>query len=244
MFKTHFFFIALLSMSVVVAGQSPYRLQAGRESALGGVGLGLSVTSKFLLSDPVPFTASQLAGLDRNELKGASYWAAGRWSPPTSRASDVLLYTSQALPVVLVLVDKNMRSDAFSLAVMYGEVTLLNYGLTEFTKKTVRRTRPFAWNPAVPIEEKMKPDARESFYSGHTSQTAAMCFFAASLYAEYRPDSRWKPVVWAAAATLPAVTGFLRMNAGKHFPTDLLTGYVTGAAIGYFVPRLHRNPKR
>ena len=39
---------------------------------------------------------------------------------------------------------------------------------------------------------------------------------------------------------LPAVTGYLRFKAGKHFPTDIIVGYGVGATIGYLVPELHK----
>jgi membrane-associated phospholipid phosphatase len=104
----------------------------------------------------------------------------------------------------------------------------------------VKRTRPFVYQHELSIEERMSTSARQSFWSGHTSQTATMCFLTAKLYADYHPDSKWKPVMWTAAATIPAATGIFRMTAGKHFPTDVLVGYVTGAAIGFFIPRLHK----
>ena len=44
----------------------------------------------------------------------------------------------------------------------------------------------------------------------------------------------------AGAALAPATVGFLRVKGGKHFPTDVLTGLVVGAATGYLVPRLHK----
>jgi membrane-associated phospholipid phosphatase len=32
------------------------------------------------------------------------------------------------------------------------------------------------------------------------------------------------------------------MRAGKHFPTDVLTGVLVGGAVGTLVPYLHRTP--
>ncbi|MEM9023429.1 MAG: phosphatase PAP2 family protein, partial [Bacteroidota bacterium] len=40
--------------------------------------------------------------------------------------------------------------------------------------------------------------------------------------------------------TVPATTGLMRVLAGKHFPTDVITGYAVGGAIGFLVPHLHR----
>ena len=47
-------------------------------------------------------------------------------------------------------------------------------------------------------------------------------------------------VIWGAAVTYPAVVGIIRVQEGRHFPSDVIVGYVVGAAIGYVVPVLHR----
>ena len=73
--------------------------------------------------------------------------------------------------------------------------------------------------------------------------TAANTFFAAKVFSDYYPDSKWKPVVWTAAATIPAITGYLRVKGGRHFTTDVITGYAVGAAVGYLVPHFHKKKK-
>jgi len=41
---------------------------------------------------------------------------------------------------------------------------------------------------------------------------------------------------------MPAVTGYLRYEAGRHFPTDILGGYALGALTGVLIPIMHRRP--
>ena len=94
------------------------------------------------------------------------------------------------------------------------------------------------------LESKQTFTAGASFFSGHTSCVASNSFFAARVFSDYYPESKWKPVVWGAAIALPAVTGYLRVKAGKHYPSDVIAGYAVGAAVGYFVPKLHRTPYR
>jgi hypothetical protein len=60
------------------------------------------------------------------------------------------------------------------------------------------------------------------------------------VYSDFNPDSPATPYLWAGAAVLPATVGYLRIEAGQHFLTDVLLGYVLGAATGYFVPELHK----
>ena len=233
------FWLALVFCSAIF-GQSPYNLKTGRELALGGAGIGLGLTSLYFTQKLEPLTVMQISDLDRNDLSGFERWVTSKRSVSSHKSSDVLLFTSQAFPVALTLLDKSMRKDAFAIATLYSETALLNLGLTSLIKNTVHRTRPYVYGTEASLEEKMLRKARQSFYSGHASETATMCFLTARIYADYHPESRWKPVVWTAAATLPAVTGLLRVTSGKHFPTDVLVGYVTGAAIGYFIPRIHR----
>jgi len=47
-------------------------------------------------------------------------------------------------------------------------------------------------------------------------------------------------LIWSAAVLIPAVTGFSRVNTHNHFPTDVIVGYIVGAAIGYLIPVIHK----
>ncbi len=128
---------------------------------------------------------------------------------------------------------------------MWAEVMLLNGAATYLTKTLVDRPRPYAYanNPVDAADIEGKEPLR-SFFSGHTSMAAASTFFLAKVYSDYHPHNRWRYAVWTAAGALPAVTGFLRIQAGKHFPTDVMVGYVVGAATGYLVPFVHQKLKQ
>ena len=67
-------------------------------------------------------------------------------------------------------------------------------------------------------------------------QLATFSFFTAKVFSDTNPNSKLRPWVWSSAALLPAVTGYLRVKGGKHFPTDVIVGYAVGAAIGILVP--------
>ena len=66
----------------------------------------------------------------------------------------------------------------------------------------------------------------------------------AKIYQDYNPGKKSVPWVWAAAAAVPAATGILRQQAGKHFWTDVVVGYAWGAAVGLLVPELHKLGKK
>ncbi len=128
---------------------------------------------------------------------------------------------------------------------MYAEVFTFNYGLTEIGKNLAKRPRPYVYNTELPLDQRTNSTSRKSFFSGHTSQTAAACYFFAKVITDYHPtlDRAYKIGLWTFAASVPAINGYLRVKAGKHFPTDVITGYVIGAASGVIIPQLHRTKK-
>ncbi|NRB48824.1 MAG: phosphatase PAP2 family protein [Saprospiraceae bacterium] len=69
-----------------------------------------------------------------------------------------------------------------------------------------------------------------------------MVFYPRDLSSTVYPDSPWKPYVWGVSMVLPALTGYLRVRGGQHYPTDVIAGYLLGGAIGYLIPTLHKRP--
>ncbi|MCO5248359.1 MAG: phosphatase PAP2 family protein [Chitinophagales bacterium] len=154
-------------------------------------------------------------------------------------ASDIGMVTFAAAPLLL-LADKNIRKQSKYIIPMWAEVFTFNFALVGMTKELVRRTRPYVFYDDVPMELKTKKDARASFFSGHTSMTAASLFFMAQVYSDFHPNSKMKPLVWTGAAVLPLTIGALRYGGGKHFWSDILVGYLIGASTGMLIPRLHK----
>lgn len=235
--------VFLLSIaSLPVFTQSIYQLSWPRELAIaGGSGIGIGV-SLMIKPQNQPFTPDELAALDISDVPAFDLYATRHYSASARRASDIILYTSFAIPVLL-MADPAIRHDAPEVGVIVGEVMLLNTALTQLTKELTHRARPFNYNPDVPLDPKLERDARLSFFSGHTSTTAAMCFATAKIWTDYHPDSRWKPAVWISATAIPLAVGYLRMNGGKHFLSDVLVGFAVGSATGWLVPHLHRSHK-
>ncbi|HRI62282.1 MAG TPA: phosphatase PAP2 family protein [Saprospiraceae bacterium] len=234
----------LIAVFVILFGlpgfaQQPYQLTWPRELAIaGGSGAGIGV-SLMLRPNTKAFTPDQVAALDIADVPWFDLYATRHYSAAARKASDIMLFTSLAIPALL-FVDDDIRHDAPEVGVIIGEVFLLNTALTQLTKELTHRPRPFNYNPDVPLDPKLERDARLSFFSGHTSTTAAMCFATAKIWTDYHPDSGWKPVVWISATAIPLAVGFLRMEGGKHFLSDVLVGFVVGSATGWLVPQLHR----
>lgn len=236
------FVFFLASLMVRSYGQSPYQLDWKKELYYLGAGAGTLGLGAYLEKQTPIFDFGKLETFNASSINGFDRGAIHNYSISAHEASNWLWYGSFALPT-LFLADKKTRDDFGIIATLWGETMLLNAGITTLSKYSFRRPRPYVFNPEVPIENKMTTSAQASFISGHTSMTAANTFFAAKVFTDYYPDSKWKPVVWTAAAVIPALTGYFRVKAGKHYPTDVIAGYAVGAAIGYFVPHFHKRKK-
>ncbi|TAE55157.1 MAG: phosphatase PAP2 family protein [Bacteroidetes bacterium] len=234
------------SSTGLLMGQSPgpYRLRPAPEAAWSAAALGLTLAGRQIEQRIAPLTAPQLAALDRSRIPAFDRFASYYWSPRAARVSDYLLLGSIAAPYALSLLRKSTRSDWPQLSLMATQTFFLTYGITNLTKVAALRNRPYTYldaagNPDLQAAQ-ASHDARLSFFSGHSSVSAAMCFFSARVYADYYPSSKAKPWVWAGAAVIPATTALLRVKAGKHYPSDVIAGYAIGAATGLLVPLLHR----
>ena len=189
-----------------------------------------------------PYTPEELNMLDRNDVNAFDRGATYNKSNTARQASDIVLVSSLVVMPQLFLYNNHTRKDIGSLFVLTYEVLSFNYGMTNIVKSAVNRTRPYAYNPDYTYEERTDRESRFSFYSGHTSVTASLSFLWAQVMTDYHPDMAkgYKIGIWSFAALLPATTGYLRVKAGKHYPTDVITGYAIGALTGVLIPYLHK----
>ncbi len=244
--KRFFAFLLCLLLSAGLFAQyspvvSPYHLSLKREliySGLGALTIGAgaylqSQAGEPLLADLRLRKYDQINGFDR---LGSNI---GRDRP--RKLSDLGLNIGSGLPA-LVLLSRKTRSDFPKIALLYAETMAITGGITSMTKAGFLRVRPYVYSPEWDQAQPLESGDRASFLSGHTSLSAAGSFFFARVFTDYHPDSKLKPYVWGLAATIPAVTGYLRIRAARHFPTDVLAGYALGASIGYLVPTLHKKP--
>ncbi len=216
-----------------------YALTYKFDVPLATAGLGLNFAYFLLDKKSEPLQPSFIASLDRMQINAFDRSAAYNWSRPAALGSDVVMYGAIAAPSLLFL-DKNIRKDYGKVGVIWAQTMALNTGLTNITKVLVKRTRPYVYNPNTPEHYKLERDARYSFFSGHTSVTASMSFMTAKIFSDYNPGSKALPYVWTTAAIVPATVAFLRWRAGKHYASDVIVGYLTGAAVGFLVPHLHK----
>ncbi len=237
------FFILLISLFLTgwVQAQrpNPYRLSWKVDAPIGGASIMLHTGYFFAKKRVNLLDTAYINGLNRADIWKIDRSAAYNWSPKAAKVSDFMMFACMATPALLLL-DKKTQPDFGKISIIGLQVFALNTGLTNLTKALVHRTRPYNYNPNVPMSCKIQGDARMSFFSGHSSVSSSMCFYTAKVFHDYNLNSNLRPYIWATAAVLPAVTGYLRWRAGKHFLTDIVTGYLIGAAVGILVPELHR----
>jgi len=239
--KLHFtlLFLAIGTLSSAQTSVSPYEWDWKIDGPWLGVGLGGTAGGLLTIQNKNRFTETELNILNKDDVFFVDRWSAGYSSERASTLSDYPFYSSFAVPFVLLL-DGKVNDHTAQVMGLYIESLSTTSAMFTLTAGLVNRTRPLVYSDEVGLGEKMRNTNRRSFYSGHVAASATAMFFAAKVFSDFNPDSKLKPYFWTAAFTVPAVVGYFRIRAGKHFLTDVVLGYTLGALTGYLVPELHR----
>jgi membrane-associated phospholipid phosphatase len=235
---------AIFLLSIVcclpLQAQTDHDLRLGREIAITGVGVGTLAAGRYLvLEKPV----DPLFIWDRSGIPGIDRVSLDRWSIPAHTTSDILLGLTIGASMAVGVIDQKGEDRHVPVAIIM-ESCLVSAGITVLVKHAVARPRPYLYGGSVPLAERPHTDGLVSFWSGHTSVAAASSFACANLVQRSDASSGLKKATWVGAAVMPAAVGYYRIRAGRHFPTDVLTGYAFGALAGWAVPYFHRVGKK
>lgn len=184
-----------------------------------------------------PLSAQQIALLDQRSVNQFDRYACTQWNPTIARSSDILAVGSVLLPACYAF-NARTKGDLLPIVNVSLQSLFLSQAVANLAKFS-KRNRPFLYNTEVGMEYKLKPDARMSFFSAHTTTVSASCFSFAFAHQTYYKDSKANPYIWTAAAIVPAIEGYLRVKAGKHYPTDVIVGYLAGLGSSWLMHRLH-----
>ena len=228
--------IVIVSASIEGQGKnnSPYSLSRGLDMTIAGISGGLLLGS--MLINYTPMDLNDIVSLKPGDVPDYDSKAIDNWSVSSIKMSDVLLFSSIAVPGLLMS-DEEIRSDYRNFSLVWAQSLFLTLGFTNFTKVLVGRPRPYLYADNASDDYKLKKDNKKSFFSGHTSISAVSWFLMASMYEDYRPESNISPYLWTSAFLVPAYTAYCRYDAGKHFLSDVVAGYLVGSAIGVLVPK-------
>jgi membrane-associated phospholipid phosphatase len=184
------------------------------------------------------FDPNRLISIDRASLSATPSAQAGTFSNLGLGAAALFAVVD---PVLSGVRERSVQTGLVD-AMLYAESAALTLGFTDMVKLAVRRPRPGAYRAAQRDPDYQNPstDSALSFFSGHASMTATLGATASYLAFTRSPHT---PRPWITLAVATALTTFVsveRVQAGKHFPTDVIAGSVAGAGIGIIVPHLHR----
>lgn len=164
---------------------------------------------------------------------GSPQWD-GLWVLLTDKLFWIPLYGLFLLLVVIQY--RNFRiilAAVFAITVM---VLFVDQSLTLFFKPVIKRLRP-CHAPEIMDSIRMVLEncgGRYGFFSAHAANSAALASFGiAALHERYR----WFTYI---LLTYSFLHGYSRIYLAKHYPGDVLTGWLYGALLGYIIFLLFR----
>ncbi|QDA61871.1 phosphatase PAP2 family protein [Hymenobacter jejuensis] len=218
---------------------SPYKTRFAVDAPIT-VGLGAaSGLGLYLIQQKKGLTNTELTALDKNDVPKFDRFSAGNYSQKAQTASDFLCYGSLVAAPALLALNSDVRSRYGQVLGLYVQTLTATDAVFTLTVGSVTRYRPFLYGPDGDASRNSKISTN-SFFAGHTAHTATATFFAAKVFHDFNPGSAAEPFVWGAAALVPAAVAYYRIEAGKHFLSDNIVGYVVGATAGILVPQLHK----
>ena len=177
-----------------------------------------------LLAFLVHLQRAPLSGLD-DLGRSAEHWAVGRSTVPRVLRDIELLFGTIGMTVwttliaVPLLVRGHRRAAFFTVGVMIS-ASLLTTGI----KLVYGRDRPTWQDPLHRLVSK-------SFPSGHASSAAALAGILIVLAAMLVRKAVLRRAVYAGAVLMAVVVGADRVMLGRHFPTDVIAGWLLGAFV-------------
>ena len=222
--------------------QKVYNIRYRKDIALSTVQFGAFIYGNQLGRDRLPKHPEQIPNLTPNDV----WWfdrGAAKQDPTQAdkylTLSDQFMNGAMYLPL-LMYIDPKVRDIWLDYAVLFYKVHSISALGYVAAALPVPRMRPSMYNPAIATENKLGGNNTNSFFSGHASVVATSSFFMVKVYFDLHPDAKNKALWYGLAAIPPIVTGYCRYKAGKHFPTDILTGLAFGTINGILTPELHK----
>ncbi|WP_238342910.1 YegS/Rv2252/BmrU family lipid kinase [Nocardioides cynanchi] len=185
---------------------------------------GVCAAAFLLLAFLVHLSRAPLNGLD-DLGRSAEQWAAARsWTDRPLNGIETGFATIgmtvwTTLIAVPLLLRGHRRAAVFAIAVMVS-TSLLTTGV----KLLYGRSRPTWQDPVGKLVSK-------SFPSGHASSSAALAGVLIVLAWMLIRRAALRRAVYVGAVLLAVVVGLDRVFLGRHFPTDVLGGWLLGAFV-------------
>jgi hypothetical protein len=200
--------------------------------------------NKVIFAESIVHTGVNLLYNDHlNQVRtGGNTWKVGliddaartSYNGRTAHISDgMALGTAFAAGMVTFALPRNQQTQYIQLAVQNVWITA---NITQTVKMLALRNRPYT---QVPGFVSTKTDDHFSFFSGHSAITATAATTAILMALNQPNMSNWSKAAAYTAGGLALTTAGLRIAAGKHYPSDVVTGILVGVAVAVINTKLH-----
>jgi len=184
--------------------------------------------------------AADILKLSKNSVPSYDRWTAGWYDANLNTISYYPFYAVMPLPLIL-LIDKKIAPDKGTIGVMYLESFAFEGILYTSSVYFANRYRPKVYDTSLSLSYRTNGNYRNSFFAGHVAVVANTTFFMSSVYMSYHPHSNLKWVLYGASTAATLGMSYLRLYAGEHFTSDIVTGIAVGVGCGLLTPALHKN---
>lgn len=200
--------------------------------------------NKVIFAESIVHTGVNLLYNDHlNQVRaGGNSWKVGlidnaartSYNGRTAHISDgMALGTAFAAGMVTFALPKNQQTQYIQLAV---QNVWIMANITQTVKMLALRNRPYT---QVPGFVSSKTDDHFSFFSGHSAITATAATTAILMALNQPNIPTWGKAAAYTAGGLALTTAGLRIAAGKHYPSDVVTGILVGVAVAVINTKLH-----
>ena len=222
-----------------MVGAMPFTLHRPREIGILLSGLALLAAAVWVdRRDPEPVYAPDARHYRGNAINPLDRLGSQRLRPRAGELADFGLYGGPTLPLLLSF-DRLVRPHYPRILVLWLETMVLTFALGSLVKNTANRPRPYVYHADWQPERALTRKDRAAFLSGHAANAAAGSVLFASLLEAYdrplAPYGRWL------ALAVAGLTAYLRVRAGKHWPTDVLAGMLLGGGVAGAIVLSHRS---
>lgn len=233
--------VIIIALSTTTLNASPYTFENSREISTVLSSMGLFLIGSRAEQSKTALTSDKLSQLDDDNIPYFDRPYAGQWDPRAAQQSNTALYGSLALPIFFAI---HKKDDALPTLLLYLEISLLEASLVEASKGLVTRYRPYVYGDKAPLQTKLTRTSGRSFFSGHAAAISAGLVTTAKLFSDYYSQSPWLPVIWSGATLGSLTLSWLRVKAGKHFPSDVIIGSMVGGVTAYGVLQSHKKESK
>jgi membrane-associated phospholipid phosphatase len=235
------FYTILIPAAIQAADESsPFTFSWPRETALLTTGLAGQVIGQYRLQTMAPARPDELR---RSDLSPLDRWNAGTWNPAADAASNVAAVATGGL---MIWADawQGARGDQtwrplLEDALVLAQAAAWNSAIDLNVRAARVHPRPFVYGTAAPESDRREGQAAGSFYSGHASAAFLGAVYVSTVYPLRHPEFEHSGWLWAGSLTAAATASWLRVAAGKHFPSDVLAGAAMGSLVGFGFVQIH-----